>query len=411
MGQASSFALKSVERACRRYVEQNDHGNGHPYQECNIKEIEHFSSSQSLGLLDSFLFTINDLREITTFLPETLSTVDLHHLPLLFVLDNDKDGLFSYDDLQQFISWSMEAVPKEVSIDDVIDVLRGQSVLRCWYMCCMESQKRENGISEGIISERDENVDTLESREYFTHWVLKLLHSTDTKSSSLKSIVSSLPLLPNPDESNTMVTSELFGNAKENSSVAHIGGQEAREEQSTLELNCRKGSCCNIYDEHLPLSTKCIEDNAPLSVPCEHYSVFLKGENRRWNDKESKEYLSQKGFGIEAVKELYEDLMVSELYGLSFWGLCQMLNPCSAGRVEKAASLERKDATILWLNAEAAVSDQLQLIKNMTPLSEPVTSFFVTVKIIEGFLMCFCKAYWHNLRRLGLKPSDGALSV
>ncbi|ORC87818.1 uncharacterized protein TM35_000202270 [Trypanosoma theileri] len=411
MGQASSFALKSVERACRRHVEHKDQGNCHPDQESDIKEIEPFSSPQSLVSMDSFLFTINDLREMTSFLPESLSNVDLHHLPLLFVLDNDKDGLFSYDDLQQFIAWSMEAVPKEISIDDLMDVLRGRAVLRCWYVCCMESQKGGDGIKEGIVLGKDENVDTLESREYFTHWVLKLLHTIDNDTFSLKSIIPSLPLLPKPNESNTMATNELFGVPGENSSVAHIGGNETREEQSTLKVNCKKGYWCNVYDEQPQISLESTGGNVLLSTPCEDYSLFLKEEKRKWNEEDSEKYSSEKGFGIEALKELYEDLMVSELYGLSFWGFCQILNPYSAEKVEKAASLERKDATILWMSAEAAVSDQLQLIRNMSAESEPVTSFFATVESVEGFLMCFCNAYWNTLKCFGLNPSNGGSVV
>ncbi|KEG10140.1 hypothetical protein DQ04_04131080 [Trypanosoma grayi] len=410
MGQASSFALRSVDRGLRRFLHQRSSEKHSPLQEGGDEESGFFTSTGPRKDTDIYFFTVNDLRALAAFLPECLSAVDLHHLPLLFVLDGDRDGLFSLNDLKQFIAWAIETLPSETSLDDVTEVLRGRTVLRCWLSCHVESQKQRGG--KGVCAAREEShdSDSRESRVYFVRWALKLLESAETEDFSSSFAFTPSSLLPFPSDPSDVARDELLGASEGKPLVARIVALEFGEKPSLTGASTDKQSYRDVYEDPPPLPPEFNVHAVPLSSPRRPASARFCGQRNKRESVESSRDSPRNVFGIKALEELYQDLSVGELYGLSFWGLCQMLSPQGAEEVEKAASLQKSDATVTWMDAETAVNHHLQLACNSDTQTEPVSSFCVTTEAVEGFLMCFCKAYWNTLRRLGLRPSDGAVA-
>eukprot|EP00667_Euglena_gracilis_P020599 EG_transcript_22336 len=58
-----------------------------------------------------------------------------NHVPTLFVIDIDKDGRFSLEELKSFAFWVAGKVPKHVPPDDFVGEVQARCCFRMWSMC------------------------------------------------------------------------------------------------------------------------------------------------------------------------------------------------------------------------------------------------------------------------------------
>lgn len=67
-------------------------------------------------------------------LPEEYA-MNVKHIGVLFCIDSNRDGVFSYDDLRGFVDWCNDVLPPDIGDGDVVATLQGTCLLRLWSVC------------------------------------------------------------------------------------------------------------------------------------------------------------------------------------------------------------------------------------------------------------------------------------
>lgn len=127
MGQAYSYVLDTAEREFARVQKTDGHHAGQA-------------------------ITYSQLRRMQ--FPEDYAP-DTRHLAVVFCMDFNRDGRFSYDDMRNFINWAADAVPA-AHTDDFTAQLEARCLIKLW--TCVRHSTRGNDV--------------------FAEWLLLLLERT-----------------------------------------------------------------------------------------------------------------------------------------------------------------------------------------------------------------------------------------
>lgn len=90
-------------------------------------------------------------------------SIDLGHLAVLFVLDADKDGLFSWRDIESFVEWVHNTLPEDEKEhgSEFSEAVHARCVLQMWRDCTGlggATDEEENQQNEAGLDNRDINL-------------------------------------------------------------------------------------------------------------------------------------------------------------------------------------------------------------------------------------------------------------
>ncbi|RNF01862.1 uncharacterized protein Tco025E_08538, partial [Trypanosoma conorhini] len=406
MGQASSFVFDAVENAVHRYVTEKAElkTEGVPHgKECGADQGQFPDFSTSQKEYTKLLLTLSDVRSIALLLPECLSGIDLHHLSLLFVLDGDRDGMFSLSDLRKFINWALLAIPDETALDDLTETLKGRAVLRCWYTCHLESQNYCGDAAEAVCLHNSSDTDGHGSLEYFARWVLRLLGRMEGNTLSSSSTPPASPTVRIINEYAKMVHIESFVFTEEPMCEAFISPSRSGDQPG---VGAGSGSYLysDVYQDP-PLPPPDFDSaNMPTASP---RTPLLSPQNEGWNNSKklanaanSPRQVISRG----ALEELYQALRVVENCEFSFLSFSQLLATHNAAELEHVATARGDGTHVREVGLEAYVNQTAQPVDSTSTEVKSIFSSCVSAKVVENFMFCFCRAYWGTLRSLGLRP-------
>jgi hypothetical protein len=113
-------------------------------------------------------------------LPESIR-VNIAHIAVLYCIDSNHDGVFSYDDLTNFVKWVYQEVPADVLPEDFAEAVQAKATLRMWKECRQHAESRRHPTTTGETSDNEEQDVGLrdeapaEAADYFVDWVVRFL--------------------------------------------------------------------------------------------------------------------------------------------------------------------------------------------------------------------------------------------
>ncbi|CUF11507.1 Hypothetical protein, putative, partial [Bodo saltans] len=115
-------------------------------------------------------------------LPESIR-VNTSHIAVLYCIDGNRDGVFSYDDLTNFVKWVYQEVPADVSAEDFAETVQAKATLRLWKECRQYAEARRATTRESHHDESDEGDGQAyrdeappEAADYFVDWMVRFLN-------------------------------------------------------------------------------------------------------------------------------------------------------------------------------------------------------------------------------------------
>lgn len=111
-------------------------------------------------------------------LPESIR-VNTNHIAVLYCLDGNRDGVFSYDDLTNFVKWVYQEVPADVTAEDFGETVQAKATLRMWKECRQYAESRRvSGGSEDASDYEQEPRDESPpaAADYFVDWMIRFLN-------------------------------------------------------------------------------------------------------------------------------------------------------------------------------------------------------------------------------------------
>lgn len=190
MGQSFVFALNHVENEFVRVQQISHHqsnslegstssapGNAHPPPNIDAGSDDDDPYKAQARLATNIEYA--SLQRIV--LPESIR-VNMQHIAVLYCIDGNRDGVFSYDDLTNFVKWVYQEVPADVSAEDFAETVQAKATLRLWKECRQYAESRRAVAREDHQDDVDEGEgQTLrdealpEAADYFVDWVVRFL--------------------------------------------------------------------------------------------------------------------------------------------------------------------------------------------------------------------------------------------
>jgi hypothetical protein len=190
MGQSFVFALDHVEKEFVR-VQQVSHqpnslegstssANGHRTYTSSGTQIVDDDDPYAAQAQLSTNIEYSTLQHIV--LPESIR-VNTSHIAVLYCIDGNRDGVFSYDDLTNFVKWVYQEVPADVSSEDFAETVQARATLRLWKECRQYAESRRAATRDGRHDDSDDADGQVyrdeappEAADYFVDWMIRFLN-------------------------------------------------------------------------------------------------------------------------------------------------------------------------------------------------------------------------------------------
>jgi hypothetical protein len=360
MGQAFSYALETAESEFVR--------------------VQNVATAEEAGRAVNY----HQLRNMR--LPDELAP-NTKHVAVLFSIDAGLDGVFSFDDLRNFIGWAADVMPSAAAGgDDFAAQLQARCIFRLW--STVRHSPRGNDI--------------------FIDWILLLAERAYPQH----------VLRPSVERGGD--NDGLFGDDDSSVSASDLASSDSSAAEAIDNVSQIAGDGGQGFDgdrSHVD------GDGAPL----DHVEAMMAGierQNGASNDVEGE----RRRFGAAVVSLLYELLQLDAVYGLDFDGFLSLLTGAAGGVDAADGDPAPGEESTCGAEQEEAPEDG-----SMTPTttddddddddgtffnggrgSELVGSFetpregaakglpWVAEAPLRAFLDAFAQSMWVTLRRLGL---------
>ena len=414
MGTSHSTAIEVVEKEFLR-VQMPSSRNGSALEGNN--EVEIFSKPRR---------NITHLELLQMNLPDAFR-VDVQHIAVLFVLDANKDGLFSYDDIVAFINWVAATVPSDTGGSEMADAVQARCVLRMWKDCLNPTRPvlRTAGLP---LKKEDPNEGlTSAAAVYFSSWCCQFLRTSYPCSVPLSGgrgkqvrrtpsfTLSSVPTAP-------LHRPLLIGRVVDDhsSSGDDVEFEGLTREQRDIQKRFRSPVA------RIPPTALFI----PASLTVRDHTATDSGIEGGTGERD--EDTCSSVFGVAATQALYSMLNVSEGYGLNFLTFCQVLGPpldsshfhagvrsIHMSSINSTPGIQGStiNAPAIVLNsggnsyvreksATSAVTMSVNAILEEAHVRAALVQeyadwYFVTEDVLSSFLQAFVESYWNILKKLG----------
>jgi hypothetical protein len=438
MGQLFTYALDVVEKEFARVQCTTPGANAEP-------EVDPSKLARNIRY--------DQLKQFN--LPESIH-VEVDHIAVLFVLDANHDGLFSCEDLTEFVKWLATEMPHDVPVDEFCETARAKCVLEFWRRCRAKGVEMANrptrrgtlpplpagpSGSPAKTPVRDAQVESPPSpfpsttaadpsdyslqlaEGFFSDWLLLLLLKNFEDfcfANPADMRVSPAPLCPPP--SRTVITVEaedqLPGAVQVDDSTDVSRSSSPRHtEDGSRDLDVSRKSDGSGFFSPVSSNENLLEivnpgshlrptplNSSPPPRPAVHPESML--------------------VGLTPMFFVYTILNVSDGYGLSFTNFCHILNPRnlrphpepahhrSLNSSSSEAQLNAYHSFPPPIGASTSLSAvaghwRAEIAKAQANLrgttSDEQQEFAVPSHALKTCLMSFVGSYWRILSRLGLE--------
>ena len=299
-------------------------------------------------------------------LPE-MYRLNTSHVAVLYVVDFNKDGLYSLDDFLNFARWVYEVLPSDRELSDFAESVQSRCVLKMWSDC--EDLAGPGGPSK-----------------VFVNWFVMMLSR-------------SFPLKPK-------VTTETSSNG----GTANSQRDEAMPLWKPMELPplAAMRTAAEKMRNWVPRDDGGEEGEDDSCRPPGTVMVNSDDDEEEEEDEFLRPILPQVEaelqFSLAAVHGMYLALNVREAYGLPFSVMCKILNPALGENNNRFGtdSMARSMSVIAAYSMDGSVVRRDSLPPAYAAAGGD--DFTVPEKTMRTFVESFIEAYWDILRRLGLHP-------
>jgi hypothetical protein len=390
MGQSFAVALDFVEREFVRVQNSQQQQEGTTTTVPSAGKNDDDDPYATLAALKTNI-TYPMVRKIS--IPETIR-VNLRHVAIAYCLDGNQDGLYSIDDLTNFVKWVYQEVPADIAAEDFAEVVQAKATLRMWREC-RQKAAAERGESAAVSSSAaaaaaaaDETAQAPEAPTagttpqlqaeddeaelhdaaavHFVKWMMLFLERNfppvTASASAPQHPPSTAPRPPQHSELPTIVSDEVRRQASLPGTVM--------EDDMLGSINSFNQSSIGLVHPPVP-------PLPPLQCPSRDLMSPRDGEIP-WSAASHTQAaaVSRWALGLDAIACIYQLLNVRESYGMSFHQFCRVLSSSGVprGQAQKSPLAEPQLPVPIWVSRMALV-----------PL-----------------LTSFIRSYWRILSRLGL---------
>ncbi|CAD2221739.1 hypothetical protein ADEAN_000927400 [Angomonas deanei] len=394
MGQSASYTESSINRAMLKVKNAEKEEEDNLIQLCGLHRPQSESSPtvsegsnpspdrtdlpEDFGPLVSLTpgcYTLNELREAVSYLPEAL-WISLDRVSLLYMLDNNLNGEFDHTDIARFTDWAIESLPKDTTTEQLGDAIQAHAALHCWYRCLLVGQRdqrrsrkgrwsggspshlqsvchddisvmfmqaaRSHSPVDSPPSSPDEQQLGLEvpvtkdqkkaAALHFAKWVLRMLRVQEKATNGAMTLQRRRQkYLPQTAwEANPSEATESGNETADR--YKRLSGQEESELFETTPSPA-SGS---------PSPTRLAKSpGLPFTVmDSDVLDRVLQQSPQDWAR------LEQQGhYSVFSIEDMYSIFAVFESYGMPFWQFCRLLNQAGAVELEKELGLSEEEAT------------------------------------------------------------------
>lgn len=381
MGQSFVHGLDLVEREFVRIQRSTDEAGG------SLPKGDDDDPYAPLAALKTNL-TYSMIRKFV--ISDTLS-VNLRHVAVIYCLDGNKDGVFSLDDLTNFVKWVYQEVSNDVPAEEFSEVVQAKASLRMWKECRLQAQQALSARDPNIVVQQQSTpglnaVDTSDEDKdselhdaaavHFVNWMLIFLERnfppqlpvgqpSAQPRCGIFDASNAVPEAPNPH-------AQLPGAVEEDYFLSSITSFH-RSTTGFLEQQQQRDGVPILNVPQLQL---------PIHPQQQHHQREDANDNKTGsNDSVKRDQLDRFMLSIESAICVFQLLHVRESYGMSFTQFSRVLMPVS---LRQACS---------WY------LDDIPPIEKAGEADQP---FWVSKMALVPLLTSFIRSYWRILNRLGL---------
>jgi hypothetical protein len=370
MGQQHSYfrAVELIEREFER-VQRDEIPTGDIDRNINLTQLQRFS------------------------LPE-MFRLNTRHVAVLYVVDFNKDGLYSLDDFLNFARWVNDVLPSDREVLDFAETVQSRCVLKMWSDC-------------------EDLAGPAGPEAAFVDWCVRMLARSFPERSKQRASPAYAPAGAGSEPWQPI-------------SLPHLDGMKA---------TAARLRGMSPPSDDLPPGNVIVDSDSESGTDLRAVQV-ADGAVDDNEEEEEEEFLrpiaptvdAELVFGISAVNAMYVALNVREAYGLPFSVFCKILNPALGDRGVTMLSAAAHGTFFPASSMTGRFSLESSTNAEVTPpgswaphgsfLSAPSSCFASPAVLPPGvhneftvpeatmrkFLHSFIEAYWDILRRLGLHP-------